>query len=283
MSESPTSNKSVLPTATMVFVAAVLLAAIYLVVEAPPPLPDENSMDQRTVTVEQLLRVCAAENAAVRALYTGEIVGPGLRAGLAFNEDWRESDVEAGPLPALFLRETASSLERNPVPLGLFLGSDYPISQANRFGGAQTELFAKVRSERGPQFFFDQDTGRYTAMFPDLAVAEACVTCHNQHPESPKSDWQLGDVMGATTWTYPQETISLTQLLDTLAALRQAFGDAYSAYLEEAASFSNPPEIGQRWPTEGYFLPDLETFMAEVARRTAPESVDALLAAREGT
>ena len=55
---------------------------------------------------------------------------------------WKDEDVQAGPLPALFLRETAARLEASPVPLGLFLGSDYPISPSNRFQGAQAEAFA---------------------------------------------------------------------------------------------------------------------------------------------
>jgi hypothetical protein len=261
----------------MVFLCLVLLAALYLVVDAPPPL-DELGDPGPTVAVEDALRLCAAENATVRELYTRAIVGPGLAAGLAFDESWRDATVEAGPLPALFLREVAMSLERSPAPLGLFLGSDFPIRQANRFSGPQAEAFGALRTSGEAQFFFDPDTGRHTAMFPDLAVAPACVNCHNEHPESPKQDWELGEIMGATTWTHPQERITTAELLSLLGALRRSFRDAYSAYLEEAASFSRPPEIGKRWPAEGYFLPDLETFMAEVSSRTAPASLEALIA-----
>jgi hypothetical protein len=117
-------------------------------------------------------------------------------------------------------------------------------------------------------------------MFPDLAVAEACVTCHNEHPESPKRDWRLGDVMGATTWTYPSETVSLDELTTILAALRKGFRDAYSGYLEKAEGFSSPPAIGPHWPREGeYSLPTADDFMAEAGRRASPETLSALLAA----
>ncbi|MCP3674091.1 MAG: methyl-accepting chemotaxis protein, partial [Gammaproteobacteria bacterium] len=30
----------------------------------------------------------------------------------------------------------------------------------------------------------------------DLMVSEACVTCHNEHPDTPKTGWALGDVRG---------------------------------------------------------------------------------------
>jgi len=55
-----------------------------------------------------------------RAIWTKEIVGEGKKAGLKFDEHWRDADLEAGPLPALFLRETAKSMERSPLRLSLF-------------------------------------------------------------------------------------------------------------------------------------------------------------------
>ena len=36
----------------------------------------------------------------------------------------------------------------------------------------------------------------FTAVYPDVAVAEACVFCHNTHVDGPRSDFQMGDVMG---------------------------------------------------------------------------------------
>ena len=32
-------------------------------------------------------------------------------------------------------------------------------------------------------------------------MQEACVTCHNNHPDSPKKDWQVGDVAGYVVYT----------------------------------------------------------------------------------
>jgi hypothetical protein len=37
----------------------------------------------------------------------------------------------------------------------------------------------------------------FTAIYPDPAVSEACVSCHNGHKDSPRDDFKLGDVMGA--------------------------------------------------------------------------------------
>jgi adenylate cyclase len=262
------------------FVVFVLLSSVaiaYLVASAPAPLPEAQAQDASELSVKRLLEMCAAENARVRELYTKEIVGKGQEVGLSFDEKWRQPEIEAGPLPALFLRETAKSLERDPVRLGLFLGSDYPIAQANLFKGQQAEVFDRMRVDRKAHHFFIEDLGLYTAMFPDPAVAPACVTCHNEHPDTPKRDWKLDDIMGATTWTYPKATVSITEALDVLAALRRGFHDAYSAYVDKVKTFNNPPSIGEQWPTNGYYLPNPEVFMREVEQRTSPASLHLLM------
>jgi hypothetical protein len=251
---------------------------VYLFATAPAPLP-ENRTAAASIDIERVFRLAESENDAVRALWTEEIVGAGPKVGLQFSEDWRDEGEEAGPLPALFLRETARSLEKQPIRLSLFLGSDAPINSSNRFQGPQQEAFAAMRATGEPQFFRMPDTGLYTAMFPDEAVAEACVTCHNEHEDSPRNDWRLGDLMGATTWAYPQEKVTLDELVGVLAALRSAFREVYQSYLDKVATFRDPPEIGTRWPRDGYYLPSVEVFMAELEARAAGDSLTALLEA----
>ena len=253
-----------------------ILAAIYLFATRPTPLQAEQTSG-RTVPVETVFRVVAAENDVARKLWTADIVGAGKKVGLKFDEKWRDPAMEAGPLPALFLRETSSALQRTRVPLGLFLGSDFPIVQSNLFSGIQADHFAALRRTGEPEFFNATDIGRFTAIFADRAIAPGCVSCHNEHPESPKTDWKLNDIMGGTTWSYPKERVSLEELVQIVAALRASFGTAYDAYLTKVATFSNPPEIGDRWPAEGYFIPSKRAFLAEFERRASPNTVERLL------
>jgi len=250
---------------------------VYLFANAPPPLP-EATTPEATIPVATVLAMAEAENDAVRELWTKAIVGDGQRAGLEFSEDWREDGEQAGPLPALFLRETARNLERSPVRLSLFLGSDAPINPENKFTGLQKDKFTAIRATGAPQFFFTPDTGRHTAMFPDEAVAEACVSCHNEHEDSPRDDWQPDDIMGATTWAYPAENLAPGEVIELLAALRTAMRQSYEAYLDKLATFDNPPPIGERWPADGYVVPTADVFMAELAARSSQASLDALLA-----
>jgi adenylate cyclase len=92
-------------------------------------------------------------------------------------------------------------------------------------------------------------------MFPDIVVTEACATCHNEHAKSPKTDWKLGDMMVATTWSYPKEKVSAPEALKIISAFRQSIALAYDAYLKKASGFKRVPEIGKRWPKDGLYLP----------------------------
>lgn len=261
--------------------AAVLLSlsalCIYLFVTAPPPL-EEAQGSGATVPIEAAFAVLAHENDVARTLWTREIVGAGKAVGLSFSEDWEDEGVDAGPLPALFLKETSRQLERRPAPLALYLGSDAPIVEGNRFAGQQAEAFAQLRATGSAQFFFDPEFALQTAMFPDVASADACVTCHNAHVDSSRDDWARGDVMGATTWTYPDESVSLDRLVELMAEYRECTRLAYERFLAKVATFEDPPSVGDRWPREGErTLPSADVFMEEVERAASFESVESLI------
>ena len=258
-------------------VLVIVCLCIYLFVTAPPPLDTSGNCSSDAIPIDQAFLLLAHENNVVRTLYTQDIVAPGTRQGMRFAEHWRDNAVHAGPLPALFLRETAAYLEAQPIQLGLFLGSDFPLTAANAFSGDQAQAFARVKRERTPVFFFVADTGMHAAMFADIAIAEACIDCHNHHPHAPKSDWALGDVMGATTWTYPKAVVSTNELLTMLQVLRRGFTQAYTAFLTEAADFPSPPEIGDRWPVAGNYLPTPDVFMRAATERSSSDSLRVLL------
>ncbi|MBT0958490.1 DUF3365 domain-containing protein [Alphaproteobacteria bacterium KMM 3653] len=244
--------------------------AIYLFATAPAPLPEVAPMDQsRVVQVENMFNAVNAINDAARSIYTQRIVGEGLKAGLKFSEDWAEPGVEAGPLPALFLRLAAGRMEAKPAPLGLYLGSDAPINQSNLFRGGQAEAFAQVKATR-EALIIPQGSGGLVGMYPDVASAAPCVSCHNEHADSPKTDWKLNDMMGATTWTYPKGQVPAAESLEVTEAFFASVEEAYGLYLAKAASFETPPPIGTEWPAPGQAaLPDLASFMAEVRAKAA--------------
>lgn len=245
-------------------------------------IPEESTtaaVSDKVFSVEEVLEMVAAENDITRTLYTKGIVGAGKKQGLKFDEDWQDDEVEAGPLPALFLRGISSDIRKSSVPLGLYLGSDFPINASNKLEGKQADLFAKIKQNHKPQFFYDEAQKVHTAMFADLAMAAPCVNCHNDHPNTSKKDWKLGDVMGATTWQYPSDSLSYKEAVGVLNAYRNGTKAIYNAYLEEIAAFKSSPKptIGKTWPSKGFNLPTAEVFIDSVRKLTSYKSLEVLV------
>lgn len=270
------------PKATVVGLGGFILLAIYLFVSAPPELPDGRA-GGKAIPAETALALLDAESASIRAMYTREIVGEGTKQGLAFREDWKKGEVAAGPLPALLLRETSNRLQGRVPELSLFLGSDYPLVKENLFTGEQAAHYREVKQTRRPRFYFDQAQGRTTAMFPDLASAAACVSCHNEHPHTPKKDWVLNEPMGATTWSYAGKQVPSETMLRMVAQLRRSAVDSYGSYLQKVGGFEGArrPVIGGKWPREGFYLPDLETFRKAVENANSAGTLNGLIVAVE--
>jgi hypothetical protein len=143
---------------------------------------------------------------ADRAIYTKEVVNrlqldeQVIKASEHFKED------KALPLPAQMLRMGAQyAAEKGKLRYSLI--SNWSINKANL---PQNEFEKKgldaVQSDPGKPFREYATLGgkRYfLALYPDKAVAQACISCHNGHKESPKHDYKLGDVMGGVVITIP--------------------------------------------------------------------------------
>lgn len=260
-----------------VWLPVLMIVFVYLFVSAPVPLIADQNVGAK-IPIEKVLAVLNEENKVARELYTKEIVLAGKKVGIKFDEHWDDKDIFAGPLPAQFLRQTAMILEKSKVPLGLYLGSDFPINKVNLFEGEQADYFKEIKRTHKPQFFYVNDIGRYTYMAADLAISKACVSCHNKHKDTPKTDWKLNAVMGATTWTYPEKSVSYEQFINILREVRSGFRQTYEQYLVSVKTFPLAPEVGKRWPRSGFYLPDVDVFSEELAKRASKYTLATLIA-----
>lgn len=257
------------------------LAVVYVLITAIAcgTVPEETTITQsdKLFSVEEAFKVVAKENDIARTLYTKAIVGGGKKVGLKFHEDWEKDTLHAGPLPALFLRGISDYIRKTNVPLGLYLGSDFPVVKSNKFTGKQGQLFQEMRKDSSEKVFLDTENSLYTAMFPDYASAPACVSCHNKHEQTMKTDWKMGDIMGATTWTYPKDSVTYAEMKDIIMAYREGAQYMFDRYLTKSASFTDKPSIGEEWPSAGFYLPTSEVFLDSVADLTSKGTLTALL------
>jgi hypothetical protein len=120
------------------------------------------------------------------------------------SEQWREN--QTLPLPVQFLREASRSLHVRNAPFRYRLISLWPLnpnnatsSEQERKALAQVVEYGEVV---GSEVEIDQ-TRYYKAIYPDRAISRACASCHNSHPQSPKRDFKLNDVMGGLVIQVP--------------------------------------------------------------------------------
>jgi len=119
-------------------------------------------------------------------------------------EHWK--DEKTLLLPAQMFRAGAEIAAEKQDAFSYSLLSQWAINKKN---DPQTEVETtglKQISETGKTFYGEETFGDkkyFTAIYPDIAVAEACVKCHNEHKDSPKQDFKIGDVMGGVIIRIP--------------------------------------------------------------------------------
>lgn len=143
---------------------------------------------------------------ADRAVYSEQVVHrlQNVEKVIDSTEDFEE---EKGlPLPSQMLRMGAQrAAEKGGVRYALI--SPWAINKSNmpRTTFEKEGLAALTRDPGAPLRRVEDVGGRkyFMALYPDKAVSQACVSCHNEHPESPRTDFALGDVMGAVVVSFP--------------------------------------------------------------------------------
>ena len=120
--------------------------------------------------------------------------------------EYFEDDV-ALPLPAQMFRFGAEDVMDNTEDFSYSLLSLNPINKKNGPGtDLEKEGLQYVVDNPGENFYGEEELGgeRYfAAVYADHAVVEACVACHNNHKDSPRTDLEVGDVMGGIVIRFP--------------------------------------------------------------------------------
>ena len=143
---------------------------------------------------------------ADRTFYTTDIVERMQMRGIVFAaENWR--DTARLPLPAQFLMEAGRLVAEQRSGLRFRLISNWAINKKNKptTDFERTGLTEILVNPDRPYTDMTTEGGApvFQALYPDKAVSQSCVACHNSHPDSPKKDFKPRDVMGGILLTIP--------------------------------------------------------------------------------
>jgi len=142
-----------------------------------------------------------------RTVYTRNVVNRLVKEKgvITASEHWK--DEAALPLPAQMFRMGAEMVAEKDPGFSYSLLSIWPVNKQNV---PRTDIekagLQYVADNKGQNFYAEESLGGqkyFTAVYADTAVAPACVSCHNEHKDSPRNDFALGDVMGGVVIRIP--------------------------------------------------------------------------------
>lgn len=150
----------------------------------------------------------------VRRLYSSEIAQPANLNGFEVTHDY-EGRIGAIPLPATFSvlisEELSASIGGGSI--GIYSEHSFPWrDQKPQPDDFELNAFDQLTTNpTQPVYQFTKVDGQDVVRYAVADVmTESCVSCHNSHPDSPKTDWQVGDVRGVLTLTLPMDAATQT-------------------------------------------------------------------------
>ena len=144
-----------------------------------------------------------------RTVYTRMVVNRLQNEEKVIKASEHFKDDKALPLPAQMFRFGAEMVAEKKMPFSYSLQSLWPVNKQNM---PKTALEKKgldaVAKDNTKPFYGEETLGKtkyFTAIYADKAVAPACVTCHNEHKDSPKNDFKIGQTMGGVVIRIPMK------------------------------------------------------------------------------
>jgi len=160
------------------------------------------------ITPKMMSDALFAVMASDRAVYTKQVVNrlQNEEKVLKASEHWQ--DDKALPLPAQMFRMGAEAVAEKQAGFTYALLSLWPVNKQN---APKTDVektgLQFVADQKGKENYYGEETlgGKkyFTAVYADVAVSKACTSCHNNHKDSPRSDFALNDVMGGVIIRIP--------------------------------------------------------------------------------
>ena len=184
------------------------LAVIFLLVG----LPFAVILDMRELNRKNLHRYAHEFSIfinAVRNFYTTDILSRINENGgeAVFTHQYLKTPGGV-PIPATFSIKLAELIEYNQGTLQYEFLSDLPFTDRIRppLSDQKKAVLISFRNQESEEFIsFSSDylDSSVTVITP-VAMKQPCVLCHNNHPNSPKRDWQVGDIRGIQVFSITQ-------------------------------------------------------------------------------
>jgi adenylate cyclase len=145
----------------------------------------------------------------MRGFYATDVVARVLAAHQQVKPVHNYTEIDGAiPIPATLSLELGKRISAQNNAVKYRFVSDYPFigREPHPLDNFETGALSSLRANPKQQIvsiagsIFD----RSVRMISPVIMGQACVSCHNTHPDSPKKDWKVGDVRGIQEITIQQ-------------------------------------------------------------------------------
>jgi hypothetical protein len=178
-------------------------------VAALPLSGSAQTSDEPLFTPKQLADMLHLVMESDRTVYTRVIVNRLTLQDQVITASEHFEDEQALALPAQMFRFGSEMVASQTDDFSYSLQSLWAVNKQNM---PRTDVekagLNYIAENPGERYYGEEDLGGvkyFTAVYPDIAVAPACVNCHNDHPDSPRRDFEIGEVMGGVVLRIPLE------------------------------------------------------------------------------
>ena len=188
----PASVRSRLP--VFILLVALMLAGLPLAVWLDLQNLSETNLRRQAADLNSVI-------SSVRAYYATNVVGRVLASHEATRVVHNYQSIPGAiPIPATLSLELGRVISEQQANIAYRFVSDYPFKAraAHVLDRFEQDALASLRLQPQQQLMAVGGSlfNRSVRFVVPIIMGDVCVSCHNTHPESPKTDWKVGDVRG---------------------------------------------------------------------------------------
>ncbi|MGR3316879.1 MAG: PAS domain S-box protein [Candidatus Anammoxibacter sp.] len=188
---------------TILPIIGVFAVGIFALILFISQINKQSAIEMATINAKSTIR----QYMTLRSYYTKNVVKKvRSRSNLqvTFDHKIRENAI---PLPATLIQDLSSLLaDSEGMRLMLYSAFPFPNHEDRVLDDFAKEAIAYFKTNPDGTFVktvLIKDNETVRVAIADKMVDDSCVTCHNNHPQTPKKGWKLGDVRGVLEVVVP--------------------------------------------------------------------------------
>jgi class 3 adenylate cyclase len=250
-------------------------------------LPVAVWLDLRNLTEVGLRRQAADLKSlitSIRDYYAANVVDHVLSAPGSVQVTHNYRDIPGAiPIPATLSLELGRTISEQQKNISYRFVSDYPFQNRAPHALDDFEQSALSKLRKDPDQLLTDVSNSILSdrvrLIAPITMGQACVSCHNTHPDSPKRDWKVGDVGGIQEVSVAQpisvNMFSFKYLLAYFASMAVAGGTFISMQRRQSALIR---QMNSELETKNEFLASLSS---KISRYLSPQIYNSIFSGRK--